>query len=98
VVKHVELQVENMKNNIALAGLKRWVSFRLEIISSILVVIPTLFLCFWSQGRLPAAYIGAVLTYLFKIDKDLLSVLWMVNIVESRIISWERLQDLIKIP
>ena len=45
-----------------------------------------------------AAFLGAVLTYLFRIDRDILMVIWMSTVIESRMISFERCSALCEIP
>eukprot|EP01016_Furgasonia_blochmanni_P006658 TRINITY_DN12679_c0_g3_i1.p1 TRINITY_DN12679_c0_g3~~TRINITY_DN12679_c0_g3_i1.p1 ORF type:complete len:506 (+),score=73.61 TRINITY_DN12679_c0_g3_i1:69-1520(+) len=81
---------ENIKNQITQSGLSRWFSLRLNIISLVCLIIPTIGVCLIWKERLSPGFSGLLLAYCFDLDSRLINLLSNLNNFASRLVSFER--------
>jgi hypothetical protein len=81
---------ENIKNQITQSGLSRWFSLRLNILSLICLIIPTIGVCLIWKERLSPGFSGLLLAYCFDLDSRLINLLSNLNNFASRLVSFER--------
>jgi len=89
--KFHNLQSANIKNLILSAGLYNWFNLRVTF-CTIFVIAPTVAipLLFTDTSKLTPGVVGLLITYVIQINDDIISFLWSLSNIETKLVSFER--------
>lgn len=88
----------NVKMDFYTFGATEWLGFRLEIIGSLVFCISTFFLIVLPSSFVKPEYVGLSLSYGMSLNAMLFMTIFMTCTIENKMVSVERLKQLINIP